>query len=101
MSRATLIAGSSWLVVALILEVASTMGGDASVLFGWLRLAWTAPFSIIYHVWIYDSAKEAFGRPNALVLGGVFEVVLSLLFWFVALPIVWRKGRRLAKSTNA
>ena len=101
MSRRLVVAGLIWLLVALSLEVGSVAGSDASILFGWLRLVWTAPFSIAYHVWIYDAAKEAVGRSDALMLGAVFEVVLSFLFWFVVLPIVWRKSRVLTKSRSA
>lgn len=101
MSRKLVVAGSAWLVVAVSLIIGSGAGGDASILLGWLRLVWTAPFSLVYQVWIYDSAKEALGRSDALVLGAVFEVVLGFLFWFVALPIVWRRSRALANSTTA
>jgi hypothetical protein len=80
-----------WLVVAIALEFASTLGGDASILFGWVLLVWTAPFSLIYQFWIYDVVKEMAGRNGAFLIGAAFQVTLAFLFWFLLLPRFWPK----------
>lgn len=95
-----MVVGLIWLGFALVLEVAAVAGGDASILYGWLLLVWTAPFSVIYHVWAYDAVRDAIGRPNAQIVGALFEVVLSFFFWFVLLPRVWRWARQPQRPTS-
>jgi len=83
-----------WLCLAIIFECFSTIGGDTSILSGWLLLIWTAPFSIIFEFYLYDWVLQYMTRPTAQILGSVFEVVGSYLFWFVFIPKIWPKRRR-------
>jgi hypothetical protein len=57
-------------------------------------LIWTAPFSIIFEFYLYDWVLQYMTRPTAQILGSVFEVVGSYLFWFVFIPKIWPKRRR-------
>lgn len=75
-----------WLAVAVALEFGSTLGGDASILWGWVLLAWTAPFSIAYQFFLYDVVRGLVSRPIAQLIGTFFEVGLGYVFWFVVLP---------------
>jgi hypothetical protein len=81
-----------WLCIAVALEYSSTLGGDASILWGWTLLVWTAPFSIAFKFYLYDFALKYMSRPEAQVAGAVFEVVCAYLFWFVLIPKIWPKA---------
>jgi hypothetical protein len=85
--------GLIWLVIAIALELASTLGGDASKLWGWVLLLWTAPFSVIYQFLLYDAMSGAIGRSAAQVVGALFEVGLGYLFWFVIFPRISQRQR--------
>jgi hypothetical protein len=80
-----------WLAIAVALELASTLGGDASKLWGWILLLWTAPFSVIYQFLLYDVVLGATGRSAAQAVGALFETGLGYLLWFVILPRVSRR----------
>ncbi len=75
-----------WLAVAVILSVASFIGGDTSVLAGWLFLVWTAPFGMIW--WFYIYGRVFTWLPDNIVqfCGMVVVDVLAFLFWFVLIP---------------
>jgi len=94
MSRLTKILSIVWLCIAIIFECISTIGGDTSILSGWLLLIWTAPFSMIFEFYLYDWVLQYMTKPTAQFLGSVFEVVGSYLFWFVFIPKIWPKRRR-------
>jgi len=81
-----------WLGIALALEYGSTLGGDASKLWGWILLMWTAPFSIIYQFVLYDFVKESLNKTIAQLVGTLFEVGLAYLFWFVVFPKIRRRS---------
>jgi hypothetical protein len=82
-----------WLCIAVALEYGSTLGGDASILWGWTLLIWTAPFSILFKFYLYDSALNHLSRPETQIAGAVFEVVCAYFFWFVLFPKIWPKGK--------
>jgi hypothetical protein len=85
--------GLCWLVIAIALEYGSGLGGDASKLWGWILLIWTAPFSLIYQFVLYDIVLGIVSRPTAQLVGAVFEVGLGYLLWFIILPRVHRKSQ--------
>ena len=91
--------GLIWLAVAVVLEFGSTQGGDASILWGWVLLVWTAPFSIAYQFLLYDVVSGFANRPIAQLIGAFFEVGLGYVFWFVMLPRIW--PRVAARNLNS
>jgi hypothetical protein len=84
--------GLIWLAVAIALEFGSTLGGDASILWGWVLLVWTAPFSIAYQFLLYDIVRGIVSRPAAQLIGALFEVGFGYVFWFVVLPRIWPRA---------
>jgi len=94
MSTLTKILSIVWLCIAIIFEFISTIGGDTSILSGWLLLIWTAPFSIVFRFYLYDWVLQFMTKPTAQFFGSVFEVVGSYLFWFVFIPKIWPKRQR-------
>ena len=83
--------GFIWLGIALALEYGASLGGDASKLWGWILLVWTAPFSIVYQFVLYDYVRESLNRTAAQLVGTLFEVGLAYLFWFVGFPKIGRR----------
>ena len=75
-----------WLAVAAVLSVASFVGGDTSILGGWLYLIWTAPFGVIWWFYLYDHALAWMPANVAQPIGVVVVDVVAFLFWFVAVP---------------
>lgn len=87
------ILGIAWLCVAVVLEFASTLGGDASILWGWVLLIWTAPASLLSKFYLQDFVLPYFGRLATIISGAIFEVAGGYLFWFVLIPMVWPKNK--------
>lgn len=80
-----------WLCIALGLEYTSTLGGDASILWGWILMIWTAPFSMVFQFYLYDIVLQYMTRPTAQLFGSVFEVVCTYVLWFIFIPKIWPK----------
>lgn len=78
----------AWVGVAVLLRVYGYAGGDASIVGGILFFIWTAPFGLIWQLYIYSYALT--WRPVfvAQVAGDVIVVVAGFLFWFVFFPRV-------------
>ena len=82
-----------FLAVAIALAVGTFVGGDTSIVCGWLWLIWTIPFGAIWQFYGYDLASHL-APPHVLqYLGSALVILLCYFFWFVALPIV-RRARR-------
>jgi hypothetical protein len=96
-ARTTIRAG--WLALAAIFAYASTLGGDTSIWAGWAFLVWTFPFSGIWWFYLYDSVREHASASNAQLIGLPLIIVFAYVFWFVLIPIVWRKSRRVNQSS--
>jgi hypothetical protein len=93
MNRLARFVRAGWLCIAIALEYASTLGGDASILWGWILLFWTAPFSMVFQFFLYDFALQYMTRPVAQLVGSIFEVVCAYIFWFVIIPKVIANNR--------
>lgn len=94
MSRARVAIRAGWVGLALLFAYASTLGGDTSILFGWVFLTWTAPFSILWWFYLYDFARQYMSAAAAQPIGLISVIVLAYLFWFVLVPYVWIRARR-------
>jgi hypothetical protein len=94
MSRLTLWLGLAWVAVAVPLAIATTVGGDTSIVMGFLWLGWTAPIGLIWQFWVYDHVLPLFGATTTNWLGLAFVLVGAYLFWFVAIPKISRAARR-------
>ena len=82
-----------WTVDAILVAYGSTIGGDTSILCGWLFLVWTAPFSIVWWFYLYDVARLYMEASVAQPVGLVIVIVLAYAFWFWLVPMVWLKGK--------
>jgi hypothetical protein len=83
-----------WLIVAASLAVGTTVGGDTSIVTGFLWLAWTAPIGLIWQFLIYDVALRVVPVAVANVGGLALVLALSYGFWLHFLPGVIRFARR-------
>lgn len=83
-----------WLVVAALLIVASTQGGDATIVSGLLWLVWTAPIGLIWQFLIYEHVLKALGTQGTNWLGVALVLVGAYLFWFLFIPWLFRAARR-------
>jgi hypothetical protein len=97
MSRASVAIRAGWVGLALLFAYASTLGGDTSILFGWVFLTWTAPFSILWWFYLYDFARQYMSAAAAQPIGLISVIVLAYLFWFVLVPYLWTRARRTGK----
>jgi hypothetical protein len=88
-----------WIVVAVLLRFYGAPGGDASIVGGLLFLIWTAPFGIIWQVWIYGYALEWLGISSAQLLGDALVIAVGAGFWFWLIPALRRRLRQ--KPTNS
>jgi drug/metabolite transporter (DMT)-like permease len=75
-----------WLTVAVILGVVSFLGGDASIVGGWLFLIWTAPFGVIWWFYLYDYTLAWMPAHIAQPIGTVAVIIIAFLFWFILIP---------------
>src|SRR5438445_12825053 len=82
-----------WSVVAILVAYGSTVGGDTSILCGWLFLVWTAPFSIVWWFYLYDVARLYMEASVAQPVGLLIVIVLAYAFWFWLVPIAWLTGK--------
>ncbi len=87
-----------WIFITVAMEYASTIGGDASILWGWVLLVWTAPFSMILQFYLYDFALQYMTRSVAQLVVAGLEVVCTYLFWFVLIPKIVAKLTKLVNS---
>jgi hypothetical protein len=84
---------ASWFAVAVILAFASTVGGDTSILAGWAFLVWTFPFSGLWWFYFYDIARQYLSASVAQPIGSALIIVSAYVFWFVLIPMIWRRAR--------
>jgi hypothetical protein len=94
MSRSSRWTTIVWIVVAVLLAVGSTAGGDTSIVTGFLWLAWTAPISLIWQFWIYDTVLRFVPANIANVMGLLLVLALAYAFWFQLVPALFRGARR-------
>jgi hypothetical protein len=81
-----------WLIVAVLVAYGSTVGGDTSILCGWLFLVWAAPFSILWWFYLYDVARVYMASSVAQPIGLVLVIVLAYAFWFWLIPMIRAKA---------
>lgn len=79
-----------WIVVAVLLRIYGSKGGDASIVSGLLFLVWTAPFGPIWQFWISDLVPAAWAPLSVQVIGDIFVIVVGGAFWFFILPMLVR-----------
>ncbi len=79
-----------WVAVAVLLAVGSRVGGDASIVTGFLWLVWTAPVGLIWQFWIYDEVLRVLPASVANVGGLVVVLAVSYVFWFRLIPMLSR-----------
>jgi hypothetical protein len=97
MTRA--IVRSVWVLVALVAAYGGYAGGDAAIALGWLFLVWTAPFGIVWWVYIYPVVLSMAPKATLELVGPALAIVLAYWFWFMLLPAVFRWAR--SKSLGA
>lgn len=83
-----------WVAVVAVLSVASFVGGDTSILGGWLYLIWTAPFGVIWWSYLYDHVLAWVPANIAQLLGVMVVDVLAFTFWFMLVPRLLALTRR-------
>src|SRR5690348_10655783 len=77
-----------WLIVAVLIAIASFVGKDTAIIGGWLFLIWTIPFGVIWWFYLYQHAL-ALGPPYWVQpIGTVAVIAISFVFWFVWIPKV-------------
>jgi hypothetical protein len=81
-----------WVVVAVLFAYGSTVGGDTSILCGWLFLVWAAPFSILWWFYLYDIARIYMAANVAQPIGLALVIILTYAFWFWLIPIIRAKA---------
>jgi len=93
MTRLAKAVRAAWILVALMGAYGSTVGGDTSIVCGWLFLIWTAPFSIVWWFYLYDVIRLHMEASLAQPLGLAVVVVLAYAFWFWLIPLGWVKAK--------
>lgn len=81
-----------WLIVAIILGVASFAGRDTSIVAGWLFLVWTLPFGVIWWFLLYDYLLKIVPASIAQPIGVILVVLTAYMFWFLLVPRLRDKG---------
>lgn len=99
MSRLAIAIRAGWVCFAILFGYASTLGGDTSLLFGWVFLVWTAPLSVLWWFYLYDFARQYMSASAAQPIGLISVIMLAYLFWFVLVPYVWRRAGRSTLGT--
>ena len=89
---------ATWLASALLLGIGSFAGGDTAGLCGWLLLAWTFPFGVLWWVYVYDFAQPLMETKSVQIAGTVLVIAVAYCFWLVLIPAVVR--RRRPKATH-
>jgi hypothetical protein len=89
----------AWLILVFASTVGSFLGGDTSVLCGWLFLLLTAPFGMVWWFYIYAAVPSLVGA-GWQYFGVTASDVLAYAFWFVVLPRMfhWARDRKLSQS---
>jgi len=75
-----------WVLGALIISYMSFLGGDVSIIGGWLFLLWTLPFGVVWWFWLYDIALKSVPAHVLQPVGTVSVIILSYVFWFILVP---------------
>lgn len=88
----------AWVVIALLLNVGSSQGGDTAVISTWLELVWTLPFGVLWWTYGYDCALHFLPKQSAQLVGTVVVDLLAFTFWFVAIP--WVRAHLLRRWPN-
>ena len=87
-----------WVIIGVVAGAASLAGGDASIEGFWLFLLWTYPFGMIWWFYVYDSALQVMPKEIADPAGVAAALALAFLFWFILLPRLLAKARRMSRS---
>ena len=82
-----------FVLIAVALAVGSFVGGDISIICGWLWLLWTLPFGVIWQFYGYDHVTHIASLQVVQYVGSALVILVCYVFWFVALPILRRTGR--------
>jgi hypothetical protein len=83
-----------WVVVAVLLIVGSSKGGDLTIITGLLWLIWTAPVGMIWQFWLYPTVDRVLGTDVTDWFGIGLVFVGGYLFWFSLVPWLFRAARR-------
>jgi hypothetical protein len=84
------IAQLAWVLVALVAAYGGYQGGGTAVALGWLFLVWTAPFGIIWWIYIYPIVLPLAPKAMLEIGGPASAIALAYLFWFVLVPAAFR-----------
>jgi hypothetical protein len=87
-----------WVIIGIAAGAASLAGGDVSIEGFWLFLLWTYPFGMIWWFYVYDSALQVMPKEVAEPAGLIAAIALAFLFWFILLPRLFAKARRMSRS---
>lgn len=87
-----------WLTVAIILGAVSFLGGDASIVGGWLFLIWTVPFGVIWWFYLYDYTLVWIPAHIAQPIGTAAVILITFLFWFILIPRIRRRQNKRNKT---
>ena len=81
-----------WLCVAIGLAFLPSGGIDANLLVGWAFVLWTFPFSLVWWFYLYDIARQYMSASIAQPTGSALIIVCAYAFWFILIPMIWRKA---------
>lgn len=91
---------AAWLIVALLLIYYSYAGGDTAISAFLFFVFWTFPFGAIWSFNIYPLIPRSMLLNGINIIGDLVSVVLAFVFWFVLIPWVFRKARKLRRPNN-
>ena len=83
-----------WLVNVVLLAIGTEVGGDTSIVTGFLWLIWTAPVGLIWQFYVYDVALKMVPAVVANIGELVLVLALAYTFWFQLMPALLRVGIR-------
>jgi hypothetical protein len=89
---------ASWLCVAIGLAFLPSGGIDTNLLTGWALVVWTFPFSVVWWSYLHDIALQHMSKPAAQFAGSALVITCAYGFWFVLVPLLWRKARSTRSS---
>ncbi len=87
-----------WLCVAIGLAFIPNGSIDTNLLVGWAFVVWTFPFSVVWWFYLYDVARQYMSASIAQPIGSALVIVCAYAFWFVLIPMAWRKARLAPKQ---
>jgi len=83
-----------WLFVAIGLALVPSGSGDMNLTVGWVFFIWTFPFSGVWWFYFYGIARQYMSASAAQSIGSALIIVCAYVFWFVLIPMMWRKARQ-------